>query len=976
MTTDRINDEIDRLMDEAFEALRAAEWATVADRARAVLAFDSEHEEASRLLSAAGRLLDAGTSPETHVPSSTADDVTPDEDAAPEVIERSTALSDGRAAGRGRSGRAVGAAARAARAVLRPLLVPIIIPLAVLVGAAIAADRGGLWDVDGPLADTGLVDADGLLTRLRIAGDDRLVWKLPFVGAGADADDGTPADLSVAELADAIEPLIDRFKQVPATPAKAEQQLQEFVTEFDRSVGPRAEPSAILEAWALAQARAVAADPSLIEKIVERDRLMDGAMTRIGPAGEEGASRPLDRRALPARFVSSAGAWTLRSPGVVAFDRTPGLEIFYVNGINTDSQSAAAAQVALARAFGQQVVLFYNHGFAEELQSFNYTEFTSGRICERALALHAEDLEEGFLAWLERATLGDACRIEAAGIATGVVVKTALEALRGTLENAAQRASEELVLGGWDFASSAVNSRLVPAIEGAITNGNSVIVVGHSQGTMFVDNATVQVNAWWSDLVAANRACGRPALGSLYLAPAANVRSSVDGEQLSNSNDPSQRYVLLTGDMLVNTLVAWLPETAQLTDRQLGGPLQPITGLHTHSILNYLTERTFSREQIDEFYVALTQWVLDRRAQVIAPVGEGLNRIVIEQTDGSTAAEQGGATDSYTVRLACRPEVDVALELSYGWGDLVVADPKDITFTPSTWSTPRTVIVTALRQDSPVLCNGDPCDEEEILYSATSADAEWEERFIQRVDVAIAASDALMLSSVGPFVHAGVAGQTVTVRGQGFLSGSHTVVYIDAPGIVVTSQQWVSSTELTLTVLASADAEPGIWPAHVVNPDAEVTLPRGLLVLMASEDEPTATPAAAAAIPPPTATPASAATPPPAPAEQFSIAVYRDTGDYEYYFVHPTADTGPLLRQDLRSRHGFCTGNTNTTPAPYTLVRGPFSSREAAVAAFVAELSNHRVIGLGCFDPVGDLAGSNRGWVYLSREIARALEAR
>jgi hypothetical protein len=310
MTTDRINDEIDRLMDEAFEALRAAEWATVAERARAVIAFDAEHEEASRLLSAAGRMLDAGTSPETHVPSSTADEVAPDEDAAPEVIERSTALSDGRAADRGRPGRAVGAAARAARAVLRPLLVPIIIPLAVLVGATIAADQGGLWDLDGPLADTGLVDADGLLTRLRIAGDDRIVWKLPFVGADASANAGavTPADLSVAKLADAIGPLIDRFKQVPATPAEAERQLQDFVTEFDRSVGPGAEPSAILEVWALAQARAVAADPSLIERIVERDRLMDGAVTRIGPAGEEGASRPIDRRELSARFVSSTGA--------------------------------------------------------------------------------------------------------------------------------------------------------------------------------------------------------------------------------------------------------------------------------------------------------------------------------------------------------------------------------------------------------------------------------------------------------------------------------------------------------------------------------------------------------------------------------------------------------------------------------------------------------------------------------------------
>ncbi len=42
----------------------------------------------------------------------------------------------------------------------------------------------------------------------------------------------------------------------------------------------------------------------------------------------------------------------------------------------------------------------------------------------------------------------------------------------------------------------------------------------------------------------------------------------------------------------------------------------------------------------------------------------------------------------------------------------------------------------------------------------------------------------------------------------------------------------------------------------------------------------------------------------------------------------------------------------------------------------MAELSNHNVIGLGCYDPVADLAGSNRGWVYLSGEIARALEGR
>lgn len=87
MTSERINDEIARLMDEAFDALRSAQWATVRDRTRAVIAFDPDHQEASRLLVAATRMLDAGdvTAPIGPVPppSTTAETALVDRPAIP-----------------------------------------------------------------------------------------------------------------------------------------------------------------------------------------------------------------------------------------------------------------------------------------------------------------------------------------------------------------------------------------------------------------------------------------------------------------------------------------------------------------------------------------------------------------------------------------------------------------------------------------------------------------------------------------------------------------------------------------------------------------------------------------------------------------------------------------------------------------------------------------------------------------------------
>jgi hypothetical protein len=203
MTNDRIGDEIARLMDEAFEALRAEQWGTVEERARAVIAFDPDHEEASRLLIAAARMLEgdaeseapdtlpavtegtataapdaeddaaaepAGASPTPSEPSE------PAEPAAPAAPAPATPVTPVAAAtGPGRTGKVLRGTGRVAFAVIRPLLAPVIIPLIVVVGALVVADQRGVWDADGPLADSGLVDGDGLLVRWRIAGNDRLI---------------------------------------------------------------------------------------------------------------------------------------------------------------------------------------------------------------------------------------------------------------------------------------------------------------------------------------------------------------------------------------------------------------------------------------------------------------------------------------------------------------------------------------------------------------------------------------------------------------------------------------------------------------------------------------------------------------------------------------------------------------------------------------------------------------------------------
>ncbi len=57
MATERRRQRIERLLDEAEEAVTNEDWSTVASRARAVLAFDPDNADALDLIAAAERVL-------------------------------------------------------------------------------------------------------------------------------------------------------------------------------------------------------------------------------------------------------------------------------------------------------------------------------------------------------------------------------------------------------------------------------------------------------------------------------------------------------------------------------------------------------------------------------------------------------------------------------------------------------------------------------------------------------------------------------------------------------------------------------------------------------------------------------------------------------------------------------------------------------------------------------------------------------
>ncbi len=142
---------------------------------------------------------------------------------------------------------------------------------------------------------------------------------------------------------------------------------------------------------------------------------------------------------------------------------------------------------------------------------------------------------------------------------------------------------------------------------------------------------------------------------------------------------------------------------------------------------------------------------------------------IISQSSGNTAVTEGGAADTYSVRLTARPTTNVTVNFTYDNTELSVS-PTSLIFTTSNWSTAQTVSVTGVGDGI-----AEPTETHIIGHSSTSADTPFNGLAIAEVSVTVTNSDALQVTIDGPSY--GATGIGSTFRGVENASGTGDIVY-------------------------------------------------------------------------------------------------------------------------------------------------------------------------------------------------------
>lgn len=160
--------------------------------------------------------------------------------------------------------------------------------------------------------------------------------------------------------------------------------------------------------------------------------------------------------------------------------------------------------------------------------------------------------------------------------------------------------------------------------------------------------------------------------------------------------------------------------------------------------------------------------------------------VPITQTSGTTAVAEGGATDTYTVRLATQPVADVTVTPATAGGQVTMSPPS-LTFTPANWSSPQTVTVTAVN---------DAVDEASphtatITHAASSADTNYNGISVASVVVSITDNDTagVTLTQTG--------GTTVVIEGGG--ADTYSIRLDSQPTASVTITPSFTPGQLTLS---------------------------------------------------------------------------------------------------------------------------------------------------------------------------------
>jgi len=91
---------------------------------------------------------------------------------------------------------------------------------------------------------------------------------------------------------------------------------------------------------------------------------------------------------------------------------------------------------------------------------------------------------------------------------------------------------------------------------------------------------------------------------------------------------------------------------------------------------------------------------LSATSATVAVTDNDTAALTITESGGSTSVVEGGATDSYTVKLASRPTANVTVSIAFSGSQVKVngstSTPQTLTFTTANWNTAQTVTITAV----------------------------------------------------------------------------------------------------------------------------------------------------------------------------------------------------------------------------------------------------------------------------------------
>ena len=113
--------------------------------------------------------------------------------------------------------------------------------------------------------------------------------------------------------------------------------------------------------------------------------------------------------------------------------------------------------------------------------------------------------------------------------------------------------------------------------------------------------------------------------------------------------------------------------------------------------------------------------------------------VTVVESGGTTAATEGGATDSYTVVLTSQPTANVAVIL--GVGAQVSLSPSNLSFTAANWNVAQTVTVTAT--DDAVV---EGPHNAAITHSTSSTDPNYSAIAVAGINVAISDNDSAVVN--------------------------------------------------------------------------------------------------------------------------------------------------------------------------------------------------------------------------------------